>query len=141
MCAQENDNVVFAPHHTQIACRRVHEIWRCNRRRCNNIREHLIRNTECESISPAPSDRFGQCARTGLQPSVGWKCTLSLGEPLIIYPYWTQFTLKLTGSRLVSLAKLTSKLTIYDRSLIRSLRSFVHSLASFYSFRLFSGKR
>lgn len=46
----------------------VYERW-CNRRCCSNIREHLIRNTECESIPPAPSDRFGQCARTGLQPS------------------------------------------------------------------------
>lgn len=47
----------------------VYERRRCNRRRCSNIREHLIRNTECESIPAAPSDRFGQCARTGLQPS------------------------------------------------------------------------
>lgn len=69
-----------------------------------------------ESVSPAPSDRFGQCAKTGLQPSAP-ECTLSLAGPLIIYPYWTQFTLKLTGSRLVSPAKLTSKLTIYSRSI------------------------
>lgn len=69
-----------------------------------------------ESVSPAPSDRFGQCAKTGLQPSAP-ECTLSLASPLIIYPYWTQFTLKLTGSRLVSPAKLTSKLTIYSRSI------------------------
>lgn len=67
-----------------------------------------------ESVSPAPSDRFGQCAKTGLQPSAP-ECTLA--GPLIIYPYWTQFTLKLTGSRLVSPAKLTSKLTIYSRSI------------------------
>jgi len=61
----------------------------------------------------------------GVATLVGPKCTLSLGGPLIIYPYWTQFTLKLTGSRLVSLAKLTSKLTIYDRSLARLfIRSF-----------------
>lgn len=65
-------------------------------------------------------------ARTGLQPSVGSAPYSSLGGPLIIYPYWTQFTLKLTGSRLVSLAKLTSKLTIYDRSPACSL---THSLA------------
>lgn len=74
--------------------------------------------------------------------TLGWKCTLSLGGPLIIYPYWTQFTLKLTGSRLVSLAKLTSKLTIYDRSSVGSLahsltyslvHSFVHSLARLLS--------
>lgn len=51
-----------------------------------------------------------------MQPSAP-ECTLSLAGPLIIYPYWTQFTLKLTGSRLVSPAKLTSKLTIYSRSI------------------------
>lgn len=69
------------------------------------------------------------------------KCTLSLDGPLIIYPYWTQFTLKLTGSRLVSLAKLTSKLTIYDRSFAREFaRSFVYFPVSFYSFgSLYSG--
>lgn len=85
--------------------------------------------------------------------TLGWKCTLSLDGPLIIYPYWTQFTLKLTGSRLVSLAKLTSKLTIYDRSSVGSLahslthsfiRSFIRSLAcslvSFFAFWLFSGR-
>lgn len=75
-----------------------------------------------ESVSPAPSDRFGQCAKTGLQPSAP-ECTLSLAGPLIIYPYWTQFTLKLTGSRLVSPAKLTSKLTIYSRSIPLSFLS------------------
>lgn len=66
--------------------------------------------------------------------TLGWKCTLSLDGPLIIYPYWTQFTLKLTGSRLVSLAKLTSKLTIYDRLSVGSL---ARSLDSFFAFRLF----
>lgn len=74
------------------------------------------------------SDRFGQFSRvkSGMQPlqnlyqpSSLYVCIripipfLSLGEPLIIYPYWTQFTLKLTSSRLVSPGKLTSKLTIY----------------------------
>lgn len=83
------------------------------------MREHRRLIPGCrirESVSPAPSDRFGQCAKTGLQPSAR-ECTLSLAGPLIIYPYWTQFTLKLTGSRLVSPAKLTSKLTIYSRSI------------------------
>jgi len=65
----------------------------------------------------------------GVATLVGPKCTLSLGGPLIIYPYWTQFTLKLTGSRLVSLAKLTSKLTIYDRSLAHLLCPFIRSFS------------
>lgn len=73
----------------------------------------------------------------GVATLVGPKCTLSLGGPLIIYPYWTQFTLKLTGSRLVSLAKLTSKLTIYDRARSRVTRLLAHSFVlSFRSIRL-----
>ena len=66
---------------------------------------------------------LGNARKRGCNPSS--KCTLSLyalGGPLIIYPYWTQFTLKLTSSRLVSLGKLTSKLTIYDRSTTRDSR-------------------
>lgn len=47
----------------------VYERRRCNRRRCSNIREHLIRNTECESIPAQPrAIDLGNARERGCNP-------------------------------------------------------------------------
>lgn len=119
----------------------VYERRQCNRRRCNNIREHLIRNTECESIPPAPSDRFGQCTRTGLQPSSGTEVHPIPRRAINNIPILDTIHLEINRQPIGKPGQIDFEIDNL-RSLARALtrlpvHSFVRSLVSFYSSGLF----